>query len=71
LKRSSTKFVEKEADATRLKQQLDETVAKDGNEVRKLTQDEKDEILDELEGQIEKEKIKKKIDEKYKEFCEK
>ena len=64
MKRSSRKLVEKEKDITRLKQQLDEAVAKDGNEVRKLTQDEKDEILDELEGQIEKEKIKKKIDEK-------
>ncbi|MCQ4140493.1 hypothetical protein [Chryseobacterium sp. EO14] len=48
MKRSSRKLVEKEKDITRLKQQLDEAVAKDGNEVRKLTSTEKETVLDDI-----------------------
>lgn len=71
LKRSATKLVVKEEDFAKLEKQLDEAVVEENGVRRKLKKEEKDGIVDELEGHIEKEKIKRKVDKKYKEFCKK
>lgn len=49
LKRSATKLVEKEEDFAKLEKQLDEAVVEENGAQRKLTQNEKDGIIDELE----------------------
>ncbi|WP_294250414.1 hypothetical protein [uncultured Chryseobacterium sp.] len=71
MKRSATKLVEKEEDLAKLEKQLDEAVVEENGTRRKLTKTEKEEILDELGEQIEKEKLQRKIDKKYKDFCKK
>ena len=48
LKRSATKLVGKEEDLVKLEKQLDEAVVEENRTQRKLTQDEKEEILYEL-----------------------
>lgn len=48
---------------------MDEVFVEENEVRRKLKKEEKDRIVDELEGHIEKEKIKRKVDKKYKEFC--
>ncbi|MCI3938120.1 hypothetical protein MQX03_12980 [Chryseobacterium aahli] len=71
LKRSAVKLVGTEENLTKLEKQLDEVIVEENGVRRKLKKEEKDGIVDELEGHIEKEKIKRKVDKKYKEFCKK
>lgn len=59
LKRSAKKLVEKEEDLAKLEQKLDEAIIEENGKSRKLTQNEKDEIIDELEETIEKRKRSK------------
>lgn len=53
LKKAATKLVDKEEDLAKLEKQLDEAVIEENGKKRKLTQEEKDEILDEIEGKAE------------------
>lgn len=53
LKRSATKLVEKEEDFVKLEKQLDEATIEENGVQRKLTQDEKDEVLDEVKKDAE------------------
>lgn len=50
LKRSAVRLVEKEEDFVRLEKQLDEAVVEENGRKRKLTQQEKEEILEEVKG---------------------
>ncbi|KQK27218.1 hypothetical protein AR438_03155 [Chryseobacterium aquaticum] len=53
LKRSATKLVGKEENLARLEKQLDEATIEENGVQRKLTQDEKDEVLDEVKKDAE------------------